>query len=175
MAVLCVWRLLKDKSFDRRQLWNAAAINRHSLKSVLLLFVPLAGALAIFTWFYVPERFFAFPQERPVLWATVMIFYPILSVIPQELIYRAFIFHRYRPILGAGWKIVAVSAVAFGYAHIMMVNWIAVVFSAIGGIIFSYRYLLHRSTALATLEHALYGNFVFTVGLGWFFYHAAMR
>lgn len=175
MAVLCLWRLLKDPEFDRSRLWNARAVNRYSLREIALLFVPLALMLVVFTWLYVPERFFVFPRDRTQLWALVMLLYPLLSVYPQEVIYRTFFFHRYRSILGGSWKIVVASAVAFGYAHIMMANWIAVVFSAIGGLLFGYRYLLHRSTLLASIEHALYGNFVFTAGLGWYFYHAAMR
>ncbi|WP_423804206.1 hypothetical protein [Nitrosomonas nitrosa] len=51
----------------------------------------------------------------------------------------------------------------------------SVTFTFVGGIMFAYTYHRHRSLLLASIEHALYGCFVFTIGLGWFFYHAAGR
>lgn len=48
------------------------------------------------------------------MWALVIVLYPILSVYPQELIFRAFLFHRYAPLFGNGVGLVAASAAAFG-------------------------------------------------------------
>lgn len=39
---------------------------------------------------------FAFARERSILWVAVLLLYPILSALPQELIFRVFFFHRYR-------------------------------------------------------------------------------
>lgn len=173
IALTCVLVLRLDPSFDRARFFKKSAITKAELKKILLLFVPLAVALTLFTWYYDPGRFFGFPKERPQLWAMVMVLYPLLSVYPQEIIYRAFFFHRYAAILGQRHAMVWLSAAAFGFAHVMMNNWIAIVFSGLGGVIFGYRYVKNKSLALVSLEHALYGNFVFTVGLGWYFYHGA--
>ena len=51
------------------------------------------AAVAIFA----PSELFAFPRSRPLLWLAVMGLYPILSALPQELLYRAFLFARYPP------------------------------------------------------------------------------
>ena len=100
----------------------------------------------------------------------VMVFYPVFSVYPQELIFRAFLFHRYRPLFGSTRNLVIVSAVAFGLAHLFFANLLAPLLSAVGGWIFARTYARSDSTLQATIEHALFGCFLFTVGLGWYFY-----
>jgi membrane protease YdiL (CAAX protease family) len=62
------------------------------------------------------------------------------------------------------------SGVAFGLAHAVLANWIAIVLSTLGGLIFAATYARTRSTLMAALEHGLWGDFVFTIGLGWYFY-----
>lgn len=118
-----------------------------------------------------PDQLFAFPREQPLLWLAVMAFYPLLSVYPQELVFRAFLFERYGPAFGT-WT-VAASAAAFGFVHIVFGSWVSVVLSAAGGWIFATRYQRTRSLLTASIEHALYGMLVFTVGLGQYFFHGA--
>ena len=36
-------------------------------------------------------------------------------------------------------------------------------------------YARTRSALVAALQHAAFGCFVFTIGLGWYFYHGAVR
>jgi len=36
----------------------------------------------------------------------------------------------------------------------------------IGGVLFAYTYQKTKSTALVAIEHAVYGNWLFTVGMG---------
>jgi len=50
---------------------------------------------------------------------------------------------------------------------------LAVVMTSIGGLIFGWRYMKSRSLAAVSFEHALYGQLVFTIGLGRYFYHGA--
>ncbi len=101
----------------------------------------------------------------------VLLLYPLLSVIPQELVYRTFFFHRYGPIFGRHrWVLVLTNGALFGFAHIIFNNWIAVVGSAVVGSIIAYRYWMTRSFWAAWLEHSLYGCLIFTVGLGMFFF-----
>ena len=66
---------------------------------------------------------------------------------------------------------IAASAITFGFVHIVFGNWLAVLLSAIGGVLFSTTYLRTASLAVVCLEHALFGDFLFTIGLGRFFYH----
>ena len=49
-------------------------------------------------------------------------------------------------------------------------HWEAVAFSFACGLIFAYRFTRTRSFLAVALEHALYGDLVFTIGLGQFFF-----
>lgn len=122
-----------------------------------------------------PERLLSFPLERPQLWAMVMWIYPILSVLPQELIFRSLYFQRYAVLFkGYYWQI-GISGILFAWAHILFMNWLAIILCGIGGILFAQTYIKHRSLALVWLEHSIYGCFIFTIGLGWYFYSGAVR
>jgi membrane protease YdiL (CAAX protease family) len=116
-----------------------------------------------------PEALFQLPRTRTGLWLIIMIAYPLLSVYPQELIFRTFLFHRYRVLLPPR-ALMLTSALAFGYAHIVLHNLPSVLLSTLGGLLFASTYRRSQSTLLVALEHALYGCFVFSVGLGGLFY-----
>jgi len=105
------------------------------------------------------------------LWAAVMILYPVLSVYPQGIIYRSFLMHRYAPILPSGIVLIFVSAAAFAFMHIIFRNPLAVALTFAGGILFAWRYSTTGSLFTSSLEHALYGCWLFTIGLGQYFYH----
>ncbi len=167
-----VWYLLRDPAFDRRSLWRAEAV-RGQLRSILTLWGLTAVVAVAVVAVLLPDQLFALPSEQPLLWLAVMVFYPLFSVYPQELVFRAFLFERYGPAFG-GWT-VAASAVAFGFVHIIFGSWVSVVLSAAGGWIFATRYRRTRSLLVASIEHALYGMLVFTVGLGQFFFHGAVQ
>ncbi len=69
---------------------------------------------------------------------------------------------------------VAANAVAFGFAHLMFWNWVAVGLSGAGGLIFALGYLNRGGFPTAVVLHAVCGGIVFTSGLGAFFYHGAV-
>jgi len=64
---------------------------------------------------------------------------------------------------------------AFGFAHIILGNWLAVALSCVGGLLFAFTYHTSNSLLLACVDHAIFGNFLFTIGLGRLFYHGAAR
>ncbi|MGF1635383.1 MAG: CPBP family intramembrane glutamic endopeptidase [Phycisphaerae bacterium] len=142
---------------------------------VVLLFVPGAVALLAGVWLLEPARLFYLPMERPVVWLVVMTAYPLVSVWPQELLYRTFFFHRYETVLGGRWPTLLLSAATFGWMHVLFLNWVAVVLTLIGGLIFAWRYDHTRSTLAVSVEHALYGQWIFTIGLGWYFFSGARQ
>jgi hypothetical protein len=82
-------------------------------------------------------------------------------------------FHRYAPILGNGRGYLAASALTFGLAHAIFLNWIAPIMTLCGGAIFAQTYRKYRSLLLCCIEHALYGCLIFTVGLGHYFFSGA--
>lgn len=61
---------------------------------------------------------------------------------------------------------VIINAIIFSLAHLFFKNGLVLLVTFIGGVIFSLTYLKFKSTALVTIEHALYGNWLFTVGMG---------
>ena len=135
------------------------------------MFAGLGAAIAAATWAVFPERFLAFPLYRTELWLLILLLYPLFSVIPQELVYRTFFFHRYGPLFGnVRWAAILINGALFGFAHIIFNNPIAVIGCMVVGTIIAYRYWMTRSFWAAWFEHALYGWLVFTVGLGHFFF-----
>lgn len=162
--------LLRDRSFDRRHLWNTAGW-RSGILGVLGIWSLGLLVLSAIVLLLTPQDFLRFPRERTALWALVMVAYPVLSVYPQNIIYRAFIFHRYRAVFRSPESMIWASAVAFSFGHIIFHNWVALTLTLAGGLIFARTYQKHRSLALAATEHALYGQAIFTIGLGWYLVH----
>jgi membrane protease YdiL (CAAX protease family) len=164
-------RLARDPYFDRRVLraWRGLRIEG---RRILTTFALLASLLTLLVAGLTPERLFDMPRQQTTLWAGLMVFYPLFSVFPQELIYRAFFFHRYRTLFANRRLTLLASSLAFGFVHVLYGAWISVALTTVGGLLFGFTYLRTRSILLVGFEHALYGCFMFTVGLGHFFYRA---
>jgi len=168
-ATVCLIVLLRDPGFDRRNLWNRRDFGRHLRRSVLV-FVPAAALLTLLAYMFAPELLFQLPLKRPALWVLVLVLYPLLSVYPQEIVFRTFFFHRYRSLFPRPTMMILASGIVFGLAHLFFGNWIAPVLTTLGGFLFATTYQRSSSTLQASLEHSLWGDFIFTVGLGWYFY-----
>ena len=168
----CVWLLLRDRGFERRRLWLGDARVRDAVIAAGV-FCVLSAGVGLAVWVWMPERLFALVRARPGLWRMIMVLYPVFSVYPQEVIFRAFFFHRYASLFGSGWGMILASGLCFGWAHLMFNHWLSVGLSAAGGVLFAWTYARTRSTLLAAFEHALWGDFLFTIGLGAFFYGAS--
>lgn len=186
MGLLCGVGLYFDKQFDRKKLWNAKAVlpamgwivGRWVVFCIVLtaLFGLFAGSVLPGLSIAVPTGLFSlFHREELPPWLPLLItvFYPWVSVYPQNLIYRAFFCQRYRPILGAGWGLILINAAAFSFGHVMFNNWVVLLLTFVGGIIFTRTYLKSRSLLLATIEHAMYGLFCFYLGIGVFLLYGA--
>ncbi len=143
------------------------------VRGILVRFAVLAPLVVLLAWCLWPDTFLSLPRQKPLFWLMIMGLYSLLSVWPQEVLYRAFLFRRYSVVFGSTERTVLASAVAFGFAHVIFLNWIAVVMTTLGGLIFARDYGRHRSLKLVCLEHSLYGCLIFTVGLGRFFYTGA--
>jgi uncharacterized protein len=173
LAGLCTFLVLRhDPTFDHSRLFSWGNV-RPFLVPLLLRDAIFLVFLGVAVRLYAPDLLFSLVKRAPVLWAVIMLLYPLLSVYPQELLYRAFFFHRYQPLFGSGWTMLLASAFAFGFAHIILGNWISVVLCLIGGLLFATTYQHSNSLFLTCLDHALFGNFIFTIGLGRFFYHGS--
>jgi uncharacterized protein len=170
LVVLLV--LSHDPTFDSRRLFTWGHV-RPFLGTLLVRDAVSLAVLAVGVRLFAPELLFSLVKRTPLFWAVIMLLYPLLSVYPQELIYRAFCFHRYQPLFGSGWVMVLASALTFGFVHIIFGNWVAVGLCVIGGLLFAMTYQASGSLLLACVDHAIFGNFIFTIGLGRFFYHGS--
>ncbi|HVS63967.1 MAG TPA: CPBP family glutamic-type intramembrane protease [Thermoanaerobaculia bacterium] len=169
IAIGCLVVLLRDPQFDRTRLWHVEGL-RKGLGRTLVLWVLGGAALVVATWLWRPDLFLRLPRESPALWLAILALYPLLSVYPQEIIFRTFLFERYRAVIPDPRHRVAASALSFALAHLFFANWIAPVLSLLGGLLFATSYARRRSTLLVCVEHGLWGDLLFTVGLGWYFY-----
>jgi membrane protease YdiL (CAAX protease family) len=169
LMAYCLFRLLHDPAFDRKRLWNPAALPA-TAAHILIAFAVVAVLVVAGVYFLAPQRMFNFVRRAPAFWTLVMCLYPVLSVYPQGIIYRAFFFERYRGLFPNTAALIVASAVAFSFAHIIFRNPIALSFTLAGGLLFAWRYAQTGSLFTSAVEHALYGCWMFTIGLGEFFY-----
>jgi membrane protease YdiL (CAAX protease family) len=148
---------------------------RRLLVAMLIRFVVLGGIVTAAYFWSGDDRILQFPRKNPGFWLVIMCCYPVFSAFPQEFIFRAFIYHRYSALFTSRAAFIAASAVSFGLAHLFLSNWVAPVMSAVGGALFAWTYHRSGSILLASLEHGLWGDLLFTVGLGWYFYGGSVR
>ncbi len=167
--------LLRDPTFDRRRFGMGSRNRGRSLRRCLLLFLVGGTAVSLLTAWLRPDLLFRLPRENPSLWIAVLLLYPLLSVYPQEVIFRALLEHRYRSVLSTTLAFVITSGVTFGLAHLFFANPLAPTMALVGGLMFAYTYHETGSTLMASLEHALWGDLLFTIGLGWYFYGGSVR
>ncbi|MDO6719688.1 CPBP family intramembrane metalloprotease [Psychrosphaera sp. 1_MG-2023] len=161
----CLLSLVTDPRFKRFRLWNLEKL-REFLPNVMKTFLLAAFVITLASWWFTPQWLFSLPLEQTLMWIALLFLYPVLSAWPQEVIFRTYLFHRYKHIFKSKNLRAWLSAFSFALAHLMFANWIAVVGSFFAGLVFAYTYMHSRSTLLVTLEHSLWGCWLFTAGLG---------
>lgn len=167
--------LRRSPDFSWDQLWNGNDWRSDHKRFAFFRFVGLAALLTLLTVILVPDRLMRFPLDRFPLWFAVMVLYPLLSVVPQELFFRSFYFARYGGLAARGPYASFINGSLFGLSHIILNNWVAPSCCALGGILLAYSYQQHRSLKWAVIEHSLYGCWIFTVGIGWYFFTGNWR
>lgn len=167
-VVIGAWLLQRTPSFAWRDLlvgvdrigWGTVAWYTLATVAVCLSVILLTR----------PEELLNLPRSRPETWVLVLVFYPILSALPQELIFRPLFFRRYGPILPSGPAALVLNALVFSLAHLMYWNWVVMAMTLCGGLIFAWAYEARRNFPMAVLMHAVAGWVLFTLGLGVYFY-----
>ena len=166
--------LLLDKTFDNTRLWGWSRF-KQDFRRIITQFVFLASVILIITWALARyttimpmQRFLYLPSHVPLLMLMIALLYPWLSAFPQEVTHRAFFFHRYRSIIGQSRTAFILNIITFSWLHITMWNWVAIIMTIPAGILFAQTYRKSESTLAAGFEHAIYGIWVFFVGLGYF-------
>jgi membrane protease YdiL (CAAX protease family) len=169
LAIILMF-LTVDRSFSlRREFTRGFSLGQ--LGSIIAVFAIGGGAVAAYVAHYMPELFLEFPRNRPDTYQRIMLLYPLMSVMVQELVYRTFFFHRYGVLFGkAWWLAIILNGVLFGLGHIVIGTPLAVYGTMATGVLFAWRYAVTRSFWAVFIEHTLWGALVFTVGLGRYFF-----
>ncbi len=144
---------------------------------------PLIGGVALGTFVisYVvlalwhPERLFQLLGEGaprtatgwPIIWI-IALFYPLVSALPQELVFRPLFFRRYGALFPR-WGL-WVNAAVFSLAHLMYWSWVVAAMTFVGGLLFAWSYERRGNFPEAVLAHSVAGVVLFAVGMGTYFY-----
>ena len=172
LLLVCVYCIIiysienKNFSSEFKKIFN---ININILIRIIIRWIFASLILLIITFYFFNEKFFIIQNNKPEILWKIMILYPIFSALPQEFIFCKFFFYRYKSIFKSDNNLVISSALFFAITHILFLNFIAPILSFIGGLLFANTYNKHRSLLLVSLEHGLYGNTLFFIGLGWYF------
>ena len=126
VAVICSIILWQDDKIQKQ--WRRAKdLRRKHFNPLWQTFAILASLVALFTYLYTPETFLDFPLNHTMSWILILMIYPLLSVIPQEVIFRVYFFHRFKRLFTSKISRAWLSSLSFGFAHLVYGNWIAVI------------------------------------------------
>ena len=131
------------------------------LKLLLIAFITF-----LFVFFTDKDAFFNVMLHKPKLWVIILFVYSFFSVYPQELIYRTFFFQRYKELISNETLFLFINAIVFSLGHIFFRNTLVLILTFFGGLLFAFTYSKTKSTLLVSIEHAIYGSWLFTVGMG---------
>lgn len=162
-GIFVFYILIKNKAFVSNETirpWKTFS------KSILLRFIVIALLIFLYVYIFKRDNLFGVLMNKPDLWLLILFVYSFISVTLQELVYRTFYFYRYEGLFSRPKKIVLINALVFALAHSFLKNWLILLFTFIGGLLFAQTYFKTKSTILVCIEHALYGVWLFTVGIG---------
>lgn len=135
------------------------------LKTLLKL-MGIAIITTLYMWIFDSSNLYIVIRNKPMLWVAILFIYALFSVYPQELIYRTFFFQRYQALFKNDTLFILVNAGLFSLAHLFFRNALVMFLTFIGGILFALTFKKTKSTVLVSIEHAIYGCWLFTVGMG---------
>lgn len=152
--------------------WNdlTRGWSRISWRLVLVFAAVTAAAGYAVMALTAPGSIFGLARSNPRLLAMIALLYPVLSALPQEIVFRPLFFRRYGPILPPLRPAIVLNAAIFSLAHLMYWNWIVAAMTFAGGLVFAWAYEGRRNFPEAVVLHAVAGVTAFSLGLGVYFY-----
>lgn len=167
LTIPALYFLISDNRFNNGQLITINCPYKF-LFSLTIRFILSIALIISFLFIFLPDIIVNSSDNKwQILYTSI--FYLFFSVIPQEILYRAFLFHRYGAIFKGKHISVAINTFTFSFAHIVYGNWVAVFLTLIGGYFFCKTYQKARSLVITIIEHFLYGLMVFLLGLEKYF------
>jgi len=162
--VYVLYLAAKSKKITRKSLITFSTLPYW--KPVLFRFALLIICTTLFMYFVELENLFAVVRKIPLMWVIITLFYSIFSVYPQEFLYRSFFFTRYEQLFKKKYVLIAINAIVFSLGHIMFKNLLVLILTLLGGFVFAVTYHKTKSLLFTTIEHSIYGSWLFTVGMG---------
>ena len=135
-------------------------------KSTFLKLILIAIITTLFVWITDSASLYSVMLNKPIKWLVLLFVYSFFSVYPQELVYRTFFFKRYDGLFKNEALFIFVNAILFSLAHLFFGSTLVLILTFLGGFLFAYTYKKTQSTLLVSIEHTLYGCWLFTVGMG---------
>jgi hypothetical protein len=160
----CIWIARKHQLISFKSLYQITIGNYW--KTLLISLITVFVSSYLYMYFLHPEDLFIVVKKKPMMWIAILFFYAIFSVYPQELLYRSFFFKRYEALFKNTNYLLLANVIVFPLAHLMFENWMVLLVTLIGGIFFALTYKKSKSVLLTSIEHAIYGNWLFTIGMG---------
>jgi len=135
-------------------------------KQTFLKLIGIAIITSLYMWVFDSSNLYSVIRNKPMLWVVILFLYSLFSVYPQELIYRTFFFQRYETLFRSEVLFILINAAFFSLAQLFFRNALVMLLTFLGGILFALTFKKTKSTVLVSLEHAIYGCWLFTVGMG---------
>ena len=158
--------LFGSKSFNKKIFYRWKKID---YKKHLLWFLLVTLATTLIILFFKNGLLLEFPLGKTQKYFLGLLLYPLISVIPQEIIYRSYFYHRFQKLFPNQRLMIFINSFAFGFLHIIFDNWVAPIGAFLINFIFSLTYLKSKSLPVVCVEHYLYGIMIFTIGMGHYF------
>lgn len=160
--------LLKDPAFPKADFFFRK-INTKYFFILIVRFLISAALIFLAVYLFYKSHLFHFPKTKPLHYILSLVLYPFFSVIPQEIVFRAYFYHRFKALFPNMSIMILTNALLFSFTHIIYNNLVALSLSFLASFIFTNTYLKTRSLGITIVEHYFYGMFIFTIGLGKFF------
>lgn len=161
--------LYRNPEFSFREL-IFLKIPAYHYRKAIISFLITAVLIFLGIYFFDRESLFNLPRGNLRIWILLCFFYPVFSAYLQEIVYRKFMFLRYKKLFVKPWMMILASGLSFGFMHIVYYNPLAIILTVIAGIYFAAAYYKTKSVMFSSILHGAFGDLVFTMGLGQYFW-----
>ncbi len=162
---------LKKNNYPFKPIFST---NLKKLTKIIFRVLIISMFMIIYSYYFLADHFLSLPIDKFKMWVLIIILYPFLSALPQEIIFRSFFFQRYNQILNKN-NLIILNGLIFGILHVIYLNLIVILIATIGGILFAKNYYCNKSLFLVTLEHSLLGIVIFSIGFGYYFNNSNIK
>ena len=132
--------------------------------------ILVAVLLFVYVLIFEPRNLFNLPKGNPLIWIAMLFFYPVFSAYGQEVVFRKFMFMRYKNLFKQKWLMILASGITFSFVHIVYFSTLSLILTFFAGIYLALVYNKTKSVLFVSILHGIMGFLIFTVGLGQHFW-----